>query len=91
MRVKTFSRVLESSLQSYCFSSCEIGEARQPAPGQRNRECGNVERADRVGVKNGNMVASVQKPEDGFEKALEEMRDRVGKAGIRQRKAKIIS
>ncbi len=41
----------------------------------------NMERADRVGVKNGNMVALVQKPEERFEKALEEIRVNLDKAG----------
>ena len=40
----------------------------------------NMDRADRVGVKDGNTVALVQKPEEKFEKALEAVREKIHKA-----------
>ncbi len=76
MRVKTFFRVLRviSAIVLFFFV-WTFGPIWQAVAFAATKEMRNMERVPHGGI------ASVQKPEERFEKALEEIREKVGKAG----------
>ena len=80
--MRTFSRILKmvSALTLFFFCWTYMPLYAAVAWAAEPPRVRNMERADRVGVKDGNTVALVQRPEEKFEKALEAVREKIDKA-----------